>query len=278
MTKLSPDELFAPLQREHLLRAIELIDLGAQSHFADLTKFDVLYRERRYAPKEVIGLALEIFNSKKLSPHDFKGGENSACFKKLETLGLIIVPKNESRQPTTLKKIISRILILQLKYSSKNTEAMIERGNLIRNDLKNLIYNKFEKLAPIFTSAGYSCKVEGSDGIGRKSRSPWIRIFYPALSPTPREGWYFVIHFSSKGDYFYSTINCGSTWFQGDGSLYAISDDELIRKIEWAKAHLIRRGLDFSQFQEKKLSCMATLFRVNLKRPLFSQSDTLQTR
>jgi hypothetical protein len=251
MTKLSPTGLFAPLQRAHLLKAVELIDAGAQSRFADSTKFDVLYHEKRYAPKELAGLALEILYGTKFGPRDFKGGEGSPCFKKLESLGLVIVPKTEFRQPGTLRRVISDILRLQLSYTSANTNDMLERGNLVRSDLKNLIHNKFETIAPIFTKAGYSCRVEGSDGIGRKSRSPWIRIFCPELSPTPRDGWYFVIHFSSKGDYFYPTINCGSTWFLGDGSLNAISDDELAGKISWAKAHLSKKGLELSKFQEK---------------------------
>ncbi|WP_193453089.1 MrcB family domain-containing protein [Pseudomonas nitroreducens] len=251
MTRLSPNELFAPLQREHLLKAVELIDTGEQSRFVDSTKFDVLYREKRYALKELVALALEILYGKKIGTRDFKGDEGSACFKKLESLGLIIVPKIEFRQPGTLKKVVSEILRLQLSYTSFNTDDMLERGNLVRSDLKNLIHNKFEMIVPTFSSAGYSCKVEGSDGIGRKSRSPWIRIFSPELSPTPRDGWYFVIHFSSKGDYFYLTINCGSTWFHGDGSLNPISDDELAEKIRWAKAHLSKRGADLSRFQEE---------------------------
>lgn len=47
------------LEREHLLKAIEKLKGGATSRFADSTKYDVLFMGRRYAPKEVVGLALE---------------------------------------------------------------------------------------------------------------------------------------------------------------------------------------------------------------------------
>lgn len=86
-------EFFRGITREGLLQAISRIDLGHISKFADSTKFDVLYEERRYPPKEVIGLALEDLHGREFSPEDFSGGLNSYCFKTLTSCGFEITSK-----------------------------------------------------------------------------------------------------------------------------------------------------------------------------------------
>ncbi|MDT4830551.1 hypothetical protein FQZ97_640200 [compost metagenome] len=247
----SPAALFAPLEREHVLQAISQIGEGAKSQFADSTKFDVLYLGKRYAPKEVVGLALQQIYARTFGPYDFKGGEGSACFNALQRCGFSIVPKNESGTVPTLSEITARILELQTLYSPTNTPAMEERGQLVRRTLKDLIYDHFEQVEPVFSKSGYGCAIEGSDGKGRKAQSPWIRIFDPECSQSATQGWYVVLHFSSLGDYFYTAINCGSTRFQQDGSLVPLPDKEIEKQITWARGRLAAKELDTSSFSDE---------------------------
>jgi len=86
-------ELFIDITRDDLLQAISRIDLGHISKFADSTKFDVLYEDRRYPPKEVVGLALENLHGREFRPEDFSGGLNSYCFKTLTRCGFEITSK-----------------------------------------------------------------------------------------------------------------------------------------------------------------------------------------
>ena len=86
-------ELFTDITREGLLQSISRIDFGHISKFADSTKFDVLYEDRRYPPKEVVGLALENLHGREFRPEDFSGGLNSYCFKTLTRCGFEITSK-----------------------------------------------------------------------------------------------------------------------------------------------------------------------------------------
>jgi hypothetical protein len=77
--------------------------------------------------------------------------------------------------------------------------------------------------------------VEASDGIGRKSEAPWVRIFSRAMSPNPRVGFYIVIHFAADGGAVFLTIGCGSTILNG-GDLRSLPDEELKSCTAWAQA------------------------------------------
>jgi hypothetical protein len=82
--------------------------------------------------------------------------------------------------------------------------------------------------------------VEGSDGIGRKTEAPWVRIFSREMSPTPREGFYIVIHFAADGSAVFITVGCGSTIWK-DGDLKAVSDEELQSRTGWARSVILER-------------------------------------
>jgi putative restriction endonuclease len=84
---------FKDITKEYLVKAIEKIDLGHASKFSDSTKFDVVYQDKRYPPKEVVGLALEELHGRQFVPEDFSGGENSECFKTLKRCGFEITTK-----------------------------------------------------------------------------------------------------------------------------------------------------------------------------------------
>lgn len=76
-------ELLGLLERSHALAALAGLAAGAQTAFADSTKFDLVYRGKRYAPKRVAGLALQLMTGDKYGPKSFSGGEESSCFRAL---------------------------------------------------------------------------------------------------------------------------------------------------------------------------------------------------
>lgn len=130
--------------------------------------------------------------------------------------------------------ILEEILGLQPAYSSENTDAMKRRGVLVRRGGPDAIREKLELIGPVFGRAGFECSVEGSDGVGLKNESAWIRLFDPSMSPSATRGWYVVTHFSRDGRRIYSALQCGSTIFAG-GSFVPVADADLRRQVEWAR-------------------------------------------
>jgi hypothetical protein len=58
------------------------------------------------------------------------------------------------------------------------------------------------------------------------------------MSPSPREGFYVVLHFAADGSAIFVTIGCGSTiWANGD--LRAVSDAELSSRTDWARQVIV---------------------------------------
>lgn len=117
---------------------------------------------------------------------------------------------------------------------------MQERGNLIRSKLAQELRDLLPDLGRAFDPLFDDLAVEGSDGIGRKTEAPWVRLYSKAMSPTPREGFYVVIHFSADGAACFFTIGCGSTVWSG-GDLRPISDVQLKAKTSWARSIIEQR-------------------------------------
>jgi hypothetical protein len=131
-------------------------------------------------------------------------------------------------------EILWKICNLQPMYSSSNTAEMIERGKLIRTELSGDLRSRLPSLQSAFDPIFDDLSVEASDGIGRKTEAPWVRIFSKTMSPNPREGFYIVIHFAANGSAVFFTIGCGSTIWSG-GDLRAIPDEELVTRTNWAR-------------------------------------------
>jgi hypothetical protein len=53
----------------------------------------LISNEKRYPPKAIIGLAARRTAGRVLTPYDFKGGEQSRCFRILRELGFTIESK-----------------------------------------------------------------------------------------------------------------------------------------------------------------------------------------
>ena len=86
----------------HVARAIQEYDrLGperffAEHGFAPTTTYDLVWEERRYPPKAILGTAYELATGERLASGDFEGGKSGAV-KVLEKLGFSV----EERRPAT---------------------------------------------------------------------------------------------------------------------------------------------------------------------------------
>jgi hypothetical protein len=84
-----------------VVRAIKEYDrLGAERFFAKhgfapTTTYELIWEERRYPPKAILGTAYELATGKRLAPGDFEGGKSGAV-KVLGALGLTV---EEKRRP-----------------------------------------------------------------------------------------------------------------------------------------------------------------------------------
>jgi hypothetical protein len=149
-----------------------------------------------------------------------------------------------------MKETLTKICDLQPKYSSSNTPEMQERGFLIRSELAGELRNRLPELQSAFDSLFDDLAVDASDGIGRKTEAPWIRLHSRTMSPNPREGFYLVIHFAANGSAVFFTVGCGSTIWSG-GDLRPISDEELLKRTSWARAVVQQKWGTLAPFQDE---------------------------
>jgi hypothetical protein len=81
-----------------VVRAIDEYDrLGPQSFFSEhgfapTTTYDLLWEERRYPPKAILGTAYEFATGERLASGDFEGGKSGAV-KVLGGLGFTVEPR-----------------------------------------------------------------------------------------------------------------------------------------------------------------------------------------
>ena len=145
----------------------------------------------------------------------------------------------ESHKDQTLARLLKRVCDLQPLYSSDNTPEMQERGTLIRHDLVNELEARSDELSTALGQFGADIGFGASDGVGRKTQAPWIRFYSESMSPTPREGYYMVIHFSADGSGVFFTIGCGSTIW-ANGMFYRLPDEELLERTKLARMTILR--------------------------------------
>ena len=145
---------------------------------------------------------------------------------------------------------LARICELQKQYSSSNTPEMQERGHLVRTVLAQEIRNRLPNIQKAFDSVFDDLAVEGSDGIGRKTEAPWLRLFSKTMSPNPRQGFYLVIHFAANGSAVFITVGCGSTIWSG-GDLRPVSDEELKKRTSWARTVVEQRWRTLDPFTDQ---------------------------
>jgi hypothetical protein len=150
-----------------------------------------------------------------------------------------------------LAQLVRQIASLQTQYSSENTPEMAARGVLIRRDVPRALGVYRSLFTERLKTHGPHMMIEGSDGIGRKTQAPWVRIASRDLSPSATTGFYMVIHFAVAGDRCFVTVGCGATrWDNEKGDLVRVSDAELRTKVLWARGVLANTGIDCSMFAD----------------------------
>jgi hypothetical protein len=91
-----------PVTRTEVLRAIAEYDrLGAGAFFAahgfaPTTTYDLVWDERRYPPKAILGTAYEFATGQRLASGEFEGGKSGAV-KVLGQLGFTVEPRQPAR-------------------------------------------------------------------------------------------------------------------------------------------------------------------------------------
>jgi hypothetical protein len=81
--------------RDHVVRALQVYDrLGPEAFFsahgfAPTTTYEMVWDDRRYPPKAILGTAYEFATGKRLASGDFEGGKSGAV-KVLGKLGFTI--------------------------------------------------------------------------------------------------------------------------------------------------------------------------------------------
>jgi len=81
--------------RADVVRAIQEYDkLGAEKFFSEhgfapTTTYDLIWEERPYPPKAILGTAYELATGKRLASGDFEGGKSGAV-RVLGTLGFTV--------------------------------------------------------------------------------------------------------------------------------------------------------------------------------------------
>ncbi|MGH3207039.1 MAG: hypothetical protein ACRDNO_04705 [Trebonia sp.] len=85
---------------DNVVRAIQEYDrLGPEEFFsahgfAPTTTYDLVWEERRYPPKAILGTAYEFATGQRLASGDFEGGKSGAV-KVLGELGFTVQPRNQ---------------------------------------------------------------------------------------------------------------------------------------------------------------------------------------
>lgn len=87
--------------RTEVLRAIQEYDrLGAKRFFSEhgfapTTTYELVWDERRYPPKAILGTAYEFATGQRLGSSDFEGGKSGAV-KVLGKLGFTVQPRQQA--------------------------------------------------------------------------------------------------------------------------------------------------------------------------------------
>lgn len=94
------------IQREHIFKAIERIDIEGVPNEYQSTKFDLLYNGKLYPPKYVVSLSHIFIDGQKWTRDKFSGGEETNSF--LVSRGFEIVEKNNCVKPLKLYEDYTR--------------------------------------------------------------------------------------------------------------------------------------------------------------------------
>lgn len=134
-----------------------------------------------------------------------------------------------------MRDAIQEVLLWQTEYSSKNTDAMKRRGDVVRAEF----VDELRALVPqLEASAGVTdLRAQGGDGSGSRTEIPWTRVYSQSRSPSATKGWYLVFLFSATGDRAYLSLNQGTTQWDA-GGWHPQPHAELTARTAWARSVL----------------------------------------
>jgi len=145
------------ITKEHLLKAIEKIDLEGIPKDGDSQYYDVIYQGKKYPPKLVVSYANIFANGTELDRNTFSGGTKTPCFKLLKKNQFMI----QERQTIGYYKELMKFIEVS------NTQT---KGLGTTPDAKNFKQTTLQKYQDL--------KVDISFGIGRATAIPWISFLY----------------------------------------------------------------------------------------------------
>ena len=97
---MTPSPTWDKVSHADVVRAIKEYDrLGPEQFFskhgfAPTTTYDLIWDDRSYPPKAILGTAYELATGRRLASGDFEGGKSGAV-KVLGTLGFTVQPKRK---------------------------------------------------------------------------------------------------------------------------------------------------------------------------------------
>lgn len=89
------------ITKEHLLKAIAVVNDEGIPMDAKSQYYDVVYNGKRYPPKLIVSIANKYANGEILDRNTFTGGIETQCFNLLESNGFVIERKSESEKGKT---------------------------------------------------------------------------------------------------------------------------------------------------------------------------------
>lgn len=126
-------------------------------------------------------------------------------------------------------------LKFQADYDSAMTEAMRERGEIIRKSLPSLLGQFASSIQDAAGIEAADFIIEGRDGTGLRSQVPWVRFASRSRSPKATVGWYVVLLFREDGSGLYLALSHASTRSIG-GAFVSRSKHETDGLVDWARA------------------------------------------
>jgi 5-methylcytosine-specific restriction protein A len=168
------------INRDHVLEAISRFDAGTHHEFADSTAYDLLFNDRRYPPKAIVGIASEVLTGVQFTPKDFKAGVDSKCFRILKSNGFMIVPKITKPKAEDSDK--------NLKWGrdelKASVEAYLQMQRMARNGEKFTKKSIYEPLAGKFgrTIKSVEYRMQNISFVLSLHGREWLRGLPPAAN------------------------------------------------------------------------------------------------
>lgn len=134
-----------------------------------------------------------------------------------------------------MERALLRVLNLQREWTPQNTPAMRERGELIRDAMPGWLREHAQTLASSIGIPQDDLLIEGRDGTGLKTRTPWVRVASRSRSPSATKGFYVVYLFDTRGDAVFLSLNQGTTDFNG-GDFVRKPRHAIESSANWARA------------------------------------------